>query len=103
MSNKEENNSIDGSVKDKFVKIMDDFKILTKDFHINESFEDDGERFPTFKDVSRSNEIGTGLLRNSMHERTRSQDYIMIDAAMLKYTRQKTSQIILEEYPESPA
>jgi len=25
---------------------MDDFKILTKDFHINESFEDDGERFP---------------------------------------------------------
>lgn len=85
------------------MKIMDDFKILTKDFHINESFEDDGERFPLFKEVSRSNEIVAGLLRNSMHERTRSQDYIMIDAAIPRYSIQKTSQIIFEEYPESPA
>ena len=41
--------------------------------------------------VSRSNEIVAGLLRNSMHERTRSQDYIMIDAAIPRYSIQKTS------------
>ena len=40
-------------MKDKFAKIMDDFKILTKDFHIDESFEYDGERFPYFKEISR--------------------------------------------------
>ena len=61
ISNKEEANSIDGSVKDKFVKIMDDFKLITRDFHINESFEDEGDRFPQFKDISRSNDIIGGL------------------------------------------
>jgi hypothetical protein len=95
-------NSIEGSVKDKFVKIMEDFKVITKEFNMNESFEDEGERFPHLKEFSKPNENPGGLFRNSMHERTRSQDYIMIETSVPKYTRQKTSQIIFEEYPESP-
>lgn len=67
---------------------MDDFKLLTRDFHIDESFEDDGGRFPHFKEIMRAN---GGIQRNSMHERTKSQDYTMMEATMPKYTRQKTS------------
>jgi hypothetical protein len=95
-------NSIEGSVKEKFVKIMEDFKVLTKDFNMNETFEEEGERFAHLKEFSKPNENPGGLFRNSMHERTRSQDYIMIEAVMPKYPRQKTSQIIFEEFQESP-
>lgn len=67
---------------------MDDFKLLSRDFHIDESFEDEGGRFPQLKEIMRAN---SGIQRNSMHERTKSQDYIMMEATMPKYTRQKTS------------
>jgi hypothetical protein len=66
---------------------------------MDESFYEDGEKFPQFIDIIRGN---AGNQRNSMHERTKSQDYTMIDAAIPKYTRLKTSSIIFEEYPDSP-
>jgi hypothetical protein len=30
---------------------MDEFKMLTRDYHINESFEDDEEKFPHLKNI----------------------------------------------------
>ena len=67
---------------------MDDFKLLTRDFHMDESFDEDGEKFPQFKDIMMKN---AGNQRNSMHERTKSQDYIIIEAANPKFMRQKSS------------
>ncbi len=63
---------------------MDDFKLLTREFHMDESFYEDGEKFPQFIDIIRGN---AGNQRFSMHERTKSQDYTMMDANIPKYTR----------------
>jgi hypothetical protein len=54
------------------VKILDDFKMLTRDYHINESFDDDGEKFPHLKKISSMKSIGGSAQRNSMHKKNRS-------------------------------
>lgn len=44
-SNKE--SILEDFMKEKFMKIMEDFKVFSRDFHLNDSFEeDDGEKFP---------------------------------------------------------